>query len=157
MQGFTRGKFRVHNFLNAAKKIDGLLLLNLPCLQCTGERRQLLTHTFLFHHHSVQLALKSANEQFRLRIICAVPRDRIAVINGRRLLGSIIGGAARTGHIRVHGFSANVESAEEEAREASDAHKTTYDPRPAASVKHTVMMNMSKRSRKGTLFDMNAF
>ena len=152
MQGFARGKLRVHNFLDAAKKIDGLLLLNLPCLQCTGERRQLLAHAFLFHHHSVQLALKSANEQLRPRKICTILRDRIAVINVRRLLGSNIGGAARTGHILIHGFSANVESAEEEARETSYAHKTTYDPRPAAKVKQAVMMNMSKKHLTKALF-----
>ena len=152
MQSFARGKFRVHNFLDATKKINGLLLLNLPCLQCTGKCRQLLTHTFLFHHHSVQLALKSANEQFRLRIIGTVPRDRIAVINVSRLLGSVIGVAARTGHIRIHGFLANVESTEEEAREISDAHKTTYDQRPAAGREHAGMINVSPKDLAKALF-----
>ena len=81
MQGFAGSKFRVHDFLDSAKERDSLLLLNLPCLQCTGECRQLLTHTFMFHHHSVQLALKSANEQFRLRIVHRVPRIWNAATN----------------------------------------------------------------------------
>ena len=146
MQSFARGKFRVHNFLDATKKIKGLLLLNLPCLQCTGKSRQLLTHAFLFHHHSVQLALKSSNEQFRLRVIGTAPRDRIAAINISRLLRGIIGVAARTGHIRVHGFSTRVETTEEEARELSNAHKTTYGPRSAVGRKHASLKNICPNS-----------
>ena len=91
MQGFARSKFGVHDFLDSAKERNGLLLLNLPGLQCIGECRQLLTHTFMFHHHSVQLALKSANEQFRLRIVCKVPRIWIMVTNAGRLLGWFVG------------------------------------------------------------------
>ena len=158
MQSFTWGKFRVHNFLDATKKIKGLLLLNLPCLQCTGKCRQLLTHAFLFHHHSVQLALKSANEQFRLRIFGTMPSDRITVFAVSRLRRSMSEVAAHTGRIRIHGFSANAKSTEaEEARELSTAHKTTCDPGPAARRKDTGMINTSWKDLAKAHFFSNAF
>ena len=73
MQGFAGSKFRVHDFLDSAKERNGLLLLNLPSLQCAGKCSQLLTHTLMFHHHSIQLALKGANKQFSLGILRKVP------------------------------------------------------------------------------------
>ena len=152
MQGFARSKFRIHDFLDSAKKSDGLLLLNLPCLQHIGECRQLLTHTFMFHHHSVQLALKSANEQFRLRIVSTIPRIRITVTTVGRLLGGIIGDDVRTDHIRIHGLTAKAGTSEREAKESSDAHKATYDPRPATSVRHAFRTRMNTRKFASALF-----